>query len=226
MKLDRDRLIRAREVLGYGLEKTAKEAGISKNSVLRAEHEEDIRPGTARKIAIALGVRVADLVIEEGETLKDPAPHEEEIYDPRASELRRENYLTTLFTFARKQTRRWEKEQEIRAAGQNHAFFAWAREVLDTANTFSSTVFNGDVLSHSIGVPSKEEEYFRNLLLTELGKIARITEQILVEWRRRIDEMEEDLAREQRQEMERYNEEFQRIVADNFSQVAEHAASG
>jgi transcriptional regulator with XRE-family HTH domain len=64
LKLDRDRLQRAREMLGYGLEKTAEEAGISKNSVLRAEHEEDIRPGTARKIAGALHVSVADLIGE------------------------------------------------------------------------------------------------------------------------------------------------------------------
>ena len=56
-------------MLGYGLEKTAQEAGVSKNSVLRAEHEEDIRPVTARKIAAALHVPVADL-IEESETLK------------------------------------------------------------------------------------------------------------------------------------------------------------
>jgi transcriptional regulator with XRE-family HTH domain len=73
LKLDRDRLQRAREMLGYGLEKTAQEAGISKNSVLRAEHEEDIRPGTARKIAAALQVPVADLV-GEGETLKAQPP--------------------------------------------------------------------------------------------------------------------------------------------------------
>jgi transcriptional regulator with XRE-family HTH domain len=72
LKLDRDRLQRAREMLGYGLEKTAEEAGISKNSVLRAEHEEDIRPVTARKIAAALDVRVADL-IRESETLKAQA---------------------------------------------------------------------------------------------------------------------------------------------------------
>jgi transcriptional regulator with XRE-family HTH domain len=73
LKLDRDKLIRAREMLGYGLEKTAEEAGVSKNSVLRAEHEEDIRPVTARKIAGALGVQVADL-IGGSETLKVQAP--------------------------------------------------------------------------------------------------------------------------------------------------------
>jgi transcriptional regulator with XRE-family HTH domain len=62
LRLDRDRLLRAREVLGYGLEKTAEEAGVSKNSVLRAEHGAEIRPVTARKIASALGVEVADLL--------------------------------------------------------------------------------------------------------------------------------------------------------------------
>jgi len=55
-------LQRAREMLGYGIEKTAQEAGLSKNSVLRAEHEENIRPVTARRIAAALGVNVADLL--------------------------------------------------------------------------------------------------------------------------------------------------------------------
>jgi transcriptional regulator with XRE-family HTH domain len=73
LKLDRDKLIRARELLGYGIEKTAEEAGISKNSVLRAEHGEDIRPITARKIAAALGVTVADLY-KEAEFPKAQAP--------------------------------------------------------------------------------------------------------------------------------------------------------
>lgn len=79
MKLDRARVLRARELQGYGLEKTAEEAGVSKNSVLRAEHEEDIRPVTARKIAAALGMRVADLVAE-SETLKELPPPLEELH--------------------------------------------------------------------------------------------------------------------------------------------------
>jgi DNA-binding XRE family transcriptional regulator len=62
LKLDRDKLLRARELSGYGLQKTAEEAGVSKNSVLRAEHGREIRPVTARKIAGALGVEVADLL--------------------------------------------------------------------------------------------------------------------------------------------------------------------
>ena len=62
LKLDRTKLQRAREMLGYGIETTAEKAGVSKNSVLRAEHEEDIRPVTARKIAEALKVEVRDLL--------------------------------------------------------------------------------------------------------------------------------------------------------------------
>jgi len=73
LRLDRKKLLRARELLGYGIEKVAEEAGISKNSVLRAEHEEDIRPVTARKIAAALSLSVADL-IGESETLKAQPP--------------------------------------------------------------------------------------------------------------------------------------------------------
>ena len=73
MRLNRKKLLRARELLGYGIEKVAEEAGISKNSVLRAEHEEDIRPVTARKIAAALSLSVADL-IGESETLKAQPP--------------------------------------------------------------------------------------------------------------------------------------------------------
>jgi transcriptional regulator with XRE-family HTH domain len=61
LKLDRDNLIRARERLGYSVETVAEQAGIAKNSVLRAEHGEHIRPLTARKIAAALRVEVADL---------------------------------------------------------------------------------------------------------------------------------------------------------------------
>ncbi len=83
MKLKREKVIRAREMLGYGVEKTAEEAGVSKNSVLRAEHGEEIRPLTARRIAAALGVRVADL-IGESKTLKARPPLHETEDDRRA----------------------------------------------------------------------------------------------------------------------------------------------
>jgi hypothetical protein len=62
VKLDKHKVLRARERLGYGVAKVAEEAGIAKGSALRAEHGEDLRPITARRVARALGVKVADLM--------------------------------------------------------------------------------------------------------------------------------------------------------------------
>ncbi len=67
LKLSRKRMQHARDRLGYSLVMVAEEAGVAENTAIRAEHEEEIRPGTARKIAAALGVRVADLIGEEPE---------------------------------------------------------------------------------------------------------------------------------------------------------------
>jgi DNA-binding XRE family transcriptional regulator len=87
LRLDRDRLIRAREMLGYGIETTARAAGVSKNSVLRAEHGDDIRPATARKIAKALNVEVADLYGEreypKGEAPPWPEPSFNDVIEER-----------------------------------------------------------------------------------------------------------------------------------------------
>jgi len=55
---------RARDRLGLSMEMVGEKAEVSKNSVLRAEHGDDIRPVTARRIAQALGLDVADLVEE------------------------------------------------------------------------------------------------------------------------------------------------------------------
>jgi len=65
MKLSQGKVQRARYRLGLSLEDVAKVCGISKNTVGRAEHEEEIRTLSARKIAGALKVEVADLIKEE-----------------------------------------------------------------------------------------------------------------------------------------------------------------
>jgi DNA-binding XRE family transcriptional regulator len=65
LKFDSKKVRRARELQGYSLDTAAKEVGVAKNSFLRAEREEEIRPVTARKIAAGLQVRVADLIKEE-----------------------------------------------------------------------------------------------------------------------------------------------------------------
>ena len=71
MRLNREKLRYARERLGSSLEIVGKEAGVSRNTAMRAEHGGEIRPVTARRIAAALGVEVADLI-------KEPTAEEEE----------------------------------------------------------------------------------------------------------------------------------------------------
>jgi transcriptional regulator with XRE-family HTH domain len=79
-------------MLGYGIETTAQAAGVSKNSVLRAEHGEDIRPLTARKIAGALNVEVADLLGAEYPKGESRSSLEPSLEDALADERREAIY--------------------------------------------------------------------------------------------------------------------------------------
>jgi transcriptional regulator with XRE-family HTH domain len=65
VQLDGNKVLRVRELLGYGIAQAAEAAGVSKNSILAAEHGKNINPGTARKIAKGYGVTIADLVAED-----------------------------------------------------------------------------------------------------------------------------------------------------------------
>lgn len=67
MRLDGDRVRRARDRIGYTLKLVADESGLARDTVMRAEHSDEIRPSSARKLAGALGVEVADLMREEKE---------------------------------------------------------------------------------------------------------------------------------------------------------------
>ena len=145
MKLDREKLLRAREMLGYGVEKTAEEAGVSKNSVLRAEHEGDIRPVTARKIAGALGVRVADLL-------------EEEEPSPKVSSLAPELQTTS------PEVREWLKEQGAKLVLMSKAEFQ--RLVLDMeAGADGGTLPDG--IQRLIGEIEDEDRAVAHALMQE-----------------------------------------------------------
>ena len=72
MRLDSTKVRRARERVGLSIETAAESSGVAKGSFLRAEHGEEVRPVTARRIASGLGVRVADLVLAEPEI--EPTP--------------------------------------------------------------------------------------------------------------------------------------------------------
>jgi hypothetical protein len=83
-------------MLGYGIETTAQAAGISKNSVLRAEHGEDIRPVTARKIARALNVEVADLLGAESPKGERRSSSEPTLFNGLEDERRKAAYDVAL----------------------------------------------------------------------------------------------------------------------------------
>ena len=61
MKLDASRVVEARERLGLAQDDLAVRAEVSPNTILRIEHGFEIRPVTARRVARALGLEVADL---------------------------------------------------------------------------------------------------------------------------------------------------------------------
>ncbi len=64
MFLDEKKVRRSRERLGYTLRLMSEEGGVAPHTIIRAEHGRNITPTSARKIAAALGVTVADLVRE------------------------------------------------------------------------------------------------------------------------------------------------------------------
>lgn len=62
MRLDGNRVRHARYELGYTLEEVSSEAGVAKGTAIRAEHNMEIQPSSARKIAEAFGLKIADLL--------------------------------------------------------------------------------------------------------------------------------------------------------------------
>ena len=64
MKLDTDKMRWNRDRLGLSLAEVAGKAEVAEGTVLRAEHGEDIRPSSGRRIARALGVELSELIPE------------------------------------------------------------------------------------------------------------------------------------------------------------------
>jgi transcriptional regulator with XRE-family HTH domain len=62
VKLDADKVRWQRDSRGWTLETTAKNAEVALGTVLRAEHGEDIRPSSGRRIARAFDVDISELV--------------------------------------------------------------------------------------------------------------------------------------------------------------------
>jgi transcriptional regulator with XRE-family HTH domain len=62
MRLDHEKARWHRDRLGWTLDTLAEKAEVAKGTVLRAEHGEDVRPSSGRRIARALGVEISDLI--------------------------------------------------------------------------------------------------------------------------------------------------------------------
>lgn len=64
MRLDGDKVRRGRELQGLTVEEFARRANLAKGTAVKAEHGGEILPGTARRIAEALGTGIPDLAEE------------------------------------------------------------------------------------------------------------------------------------------------------------------
>jgi transcriptional regulator with XRE-family HTH domain len=62
MRLDHERVRWHRDRLGWTLDTLAEKAEVAKGTVLRAEHGEDVRPSSGRRIANALGTEISELI--------------------------------------------------------------------------------------------------------------------------------------------------------------------
>ena len=62
MRLDHERVRWHRDRLGWTLDTLAQKAEVAKGTVLRAEHGEDVRPSSGRRIAQALGTELPELI--------------------------------------------------------------------------------------------------------------------------------------------------------------------
>jgi hypothetical protein len=77
VKLDTDKVRWHRDRLGWTLDTLAEQAEVAEGTALRAEHGEDIRPSSGRRIARALGVDISELVPDKPGVVLPKAPARE-----------------------------------------------------------------------------------------------------------------------------------------------------
>jgi transcriptional regulator with XRE-family HTH domain len=206
LKFDGDKVRLARLQLAYGLDKTAEEGGVSKNSVLRAERGEEIRPGTARKIAAALGVRVADLLTEETRgPLGEALASQDRLFDG-ASE--RNAYLERVNEYIN--TRAAHYEERLAEAEQGGVLTGYdgAQMLLDDAIdefVHLPELINGELAERWMLDPEVPED-----VKVDLGRAVGEAMKPLVEIVGRIGAREKELAetKAQKAEAERRHEQI------------------
>jgi transcriptional regulator with XRE-family HTH domain len=207
LRFDGDKVHRARELLGYGLDKTAEEAGVSKNSVLRAERGEEIRPGTARKIATALGVRVADLLTEgASDPLGQALASQDRLFDGARE---RDAFLERVKEYIDTRVAHYEKRLTEAEQGGLLADYKGARRLYDDAIEefiLLPDLINGELAERWMLDPEVPED-----VKVDLGRaVGEIMLKPFVEIVVRISARESELAETetQRQELERRKREL------------------
>ena len=208
MKFDGDRVRRARELLGYGLDKTAEEAGVAKNSILRAERGEDIRPGTARKIATALGVRVADLLKEEaGDPLGQALASQDRLFNGARE---RDAFIERVKICISSRVAHYEKRLAEAEQGGILAGYAGARLLFDDAldEFMVLPVFiNGEVTERWMLAPDIPDN-----IKVDLGHAVGEAMRPLVDIVGRIGEREKELAETEAQQAEAQRRHEQMVL--------------
>lgn len=169
MKLEAEKVLRARERLGYSLTTASERIGVARASLLNAEHGREIRPLTARKIAEGYGLKVADLIAENGSRPKAQAPlpfaddaeqrFEEDALDAkrRAMEL-----LRAWRAFIDRTVRRWEASQPTAAQ---------VRDVLDALEPMVEGRVFEPAFGASVGVFTEEERFELEMLHNGVGRL-------------------------------------------------------
>jgi|SRR5215216_223534 len=104
MRLDHERVRWHRDRLGWTLDTLAEKAEVAKGTVLRAEHGEDVRPSSGRRIAKALGTEISELIPDKPERVRElTAPlaevpreagpsHNDAVYEEAAEEFNKRHY--------------------------------------------------------------------------------------------------------------------------------------
>jgi transcriptional regulator with XRE-family HTH domain len=89
MRLDHERVRWHRDRLGWTLDTLAEKAEVAKGTVLRAEHGEDVRPSSGRRIAKALGTEISELIPDKPERV-------EAAYEEATEEFNQRRYSPSL----------------------------------------------------------------------------------------------------------------------------------
>jgi transcriptional regulator with XRE-family HTH domain len=127
MRLDHERVRWHRDRLGWTLDTLAEKAEVAKGTVLRAEHGEDVRPSSGRRIANALGTEISELIpdkpgapgrLSSALVGKDEGPgtgpsHNEAIYEKAIEEHNQRRYGPSIIAQGwDRLTKRWTQRLE------------------------------------------------------------------------------------------------------------------